>query len=130
MARERTTEVFNQTAATYDIERARLIPGYDAFYKTALDLIPVTATHVLELGTGTGLFAAMLRDRLPRASLHLIDSSEAMLSKARQRFAEDPQIVFQLGDYTVAPWRGPYDAVVSALSIHHLDDAAKQSLFL
>ena len=59
-----------------------------------------------------------------------MDSSEAMLAQARRRFWGDQETVFELADYTraVKPW-GEYDAVVSALSIHHLPDAEKQSLF-
>lgn len=129
MSGERTREVFDTTAASYDPARARLIPGFDRFYGTALELIPAGAKHILDLGAGTGLFSAMVRARFPHASLRLVDNSEPMLAQARERFSGDDQVVFQLGDYSSADWGGGFDAIVSALSIHHLEDAAKRALF-
>lgn len=128
MPTNNTQAVFDLTASSYNTDRARLIPGFAAFYGTALDLLPSDARRVLDLGAGTGLLATMIRERLPDAHLHLIDNSERMLSQARERFAHDANASFQLADYTAAPWGGPYDAVASALSIHHLDDEAKRQL--
>ncbi len=52
-----------------------------------------------------------------------------MLDEARRRFAGAAEIRFLLADYAFAPPRGPFDLVVSALSIHHLADPAKRNLF-
>jgi tRNA (cmo5U34)-methyltransferase len=49
-----------------------------------------------------------------------------MLAVARQRLGDVPTLVADLTDELPA---GPFDAVVSALAIHHLDDAAKRDLF-
>lgn len=124
-----TEHAFTTTAATYDADRARLIPGFDSFYRWAVELVPAEAERILDLGAGTGLYAALVRQRLPRAQLHLVDISEAMLAKARERFAGDPLMSFAVADYSASALPGSYDAVISALSIHHLDDAPKQALF-
>ncbi len=120
---------FSSTAALYDLNRTRLIPGFEGLYRWAVDLVPDDATNILDLGAGTGLLSACIRARFPEANLHLIDLSEAMLDRAKQRFAEDQRITFKVADYSVAAFEGRYDAVVSALSIHHLEDKAKRSLF-
>jgi tRNA (cmo5U34)-methyltransferase len=120
---------YDITAPTYDANRSLLIPCYDTLYRRAIDLIPAHADHILDLGTGTGLLAAWVRQRFPTAQLHLIDNSEPMLTQARERLADDPNTTYQLADYTTADLGSNYDAIVSALSIHHLDDPAKQSLF-
>jgi tRNA (cmo5U34)-methyltransferase len=49
-----------------------------------------------------------------------------MLAVARQRLGDVPTVVADLTDPLPA---GPFDAVVSALAIHHLDDAGKRDLF-
>lgn len=121
--------VFDTTAATYDAARSKLIPCFDEFYDTAIRLLPENTDHVLDLGAGTGLLSAFVRQRFPEAYLHLIDNSEPMLAQARQRFSRDQETVFQLADYTQAIEPREYDAVVSALSIHHLPDKVKQQLF-
>jgi|HubBroStandDraft_6_1064221.scaffolds.fasta_scaffold3263770_1 hypothetical protein len=58
--------------------------------------------------------------RFPDASLHLIDLSAAMLDKARERFEGETRTTFEVANYPVAALQGRYNAVVSALSIHHL----------
>jgi tRNA (cmo5U34)-methyltransferase len=85
---------FTLTAATYDTDRARLIPGFDSFYGWAVELVPKHAESILDLGAGTGLYAALVRERLPAAQMHLVDISEAMLAKARERFAGDGRVTF------------------------------------
>ena len=125
----RTEAVFSATASTYDPARAKLIPCFVELYGTAVSLLPAATGHVLDLGAGTGLLSAWVRERFPDASLHLIDQSEPMLTQARQRFERDPEAIFTLGDYTTCPWGSSYDAIISALSIHHLRDDRKRTLF-
>jgi len=120
---------FSSTAEVYDRNRSRLIPGFESLYRWAVDLVPDDATQILDLGAGTGLLSAFVRARFPDASLHLIDLSAAMLAKAEERFAGDQRITFEVADYSVAALQGGYHAVVSALSIHHLEDKAKRTLF-
>lgn len=123
-------------AAYYDPERRRLIPCFDAFYGAGLKFAEseTLTASILELGCGTGMFSAMLRQRHPAALLTLIDSSPEMLQKAGRRFAGDARVVLRQCDYSSDADRqalegGQFDLVASALSIHHLEDEAKQSLF-
>jgi tRNA (cmo5U34)-methyltransferase len=128
-SRPATQAVFNATAATYDRDRARLIPCFGRLYECAVELVPPDASRILDLGAGTGLLAAFLRARFPDASLHLLDNSQAMLDQARDRFSNDQEVAFELADYTQIIEPRKYDAIVSALSIHHLEDDAKQAVF-
>jgi tRNA (cmo5U34)-methyltransferase len=125
--------VFHRTAATYDSARARLIPPYDRFYATAVSLIPFAPSdpiRVLDLGAGTGLLSAFIRDRFANAQLHLLDLVPAMLDRARQRLG-DHNITYTAADYATEPLPSSelWHAIVSALSIHHLNHPAKQQLF-
>ncbi len=122
-------QAFTTTAKFYDRNRSHLIPCFDSLYRWAVDLLPPNATHILDLGAGTGLLSAFVRARLPEAKLHLIDFSQAMLAQARDRFAGDAHVTFELADYATDGLQGAYHAVISALSIHHLEDTAKQQLF-
>ena len=123
---------FERWASSYDRARRQLIPDFDRFYGSALDALPfepMAEPYVLELGAGTGLFAALVRRRYPAARLRLVDFSEEMLSRARERFGNDERTEFVMADYSEAELGGPYDAIVSVLSIHHLGDDEKQALF-
>jgi tRNA (cmo5U34)-methyltransferase len=129
MSENNTKAVFDATASTYDQDRSKLIPGCDRFYQWAIDLIPVRAKKILELGAGSGLLTALMRSRFPNAQIHLIDFSEAMLELARVRLGDDERIVYQRADYLEESLPGDFCAVVSSLSIHHLDDDGKRTMF-
>jgi tRNA (cmo5U34)-methyltransferase len=129
MVANNTKAVFDATASTYDRDRSRLIPGCDAFYRWAIDLIPARAKRIVDLGAGSGLLSVLVRERFPEAQIHLIDFSEPMLELARARLGDDGRIVYQQADYVTGGLPDGVCAVVSSLSIHHLDDAEKRIVF-
>ncbi len=122
---------WDHDAEGYDAMRRRLVPCFDLLYGTALRLIEDWGTprKVLDLGAGTGLFSEQLRASYPDTHFHLIDGSSGMLSQARRRFSDQGGITFSLGDMRETDLGGPWDIVVSALAIHHLDDDEKRALF-
>ena len=126
-------DLFDKAAQNYDRARRQLVPCFDDFYSTVLDLIPCerdAACRILDLGAGTGLLAALIAQAFPRAHLTLVDISDAMLDQARQRFTAEPtRFHFRALDFSREPLPGEYEVVVSALSIHHVDNLAKQVLF-
>ncbi len=123
-----TQAVFDATAATYDRDRMKLIPGHEGFYAAALELIPAEAKTIVDLGAGSGLFSAMLHAAFPAAQLYLIDFSEAMLELAKKRLGDAPNLHYVLADYSTKALPAACDAVVSALSIHHLEDEGKRAI--
>jgi tRNA (cmo5U34)-methyltransferase len=98
-------------------------------------LIPVVAgeQHVLDLCCGEGLLTQAILERFPAYHVHAFDGSDVMLARVQQRCSSYSQRLhtqrFQLEDTS---WRNvsyPVRAVVSSLSVHHLDDAQKWQLF-
>ena len=118
-------------ASTYDTERRRLIHCFDEFYGTVGELVSrfcPESPRILDLGAGTGILSAAIIDRAPTAHLHLLDASPDMLQQASNRLSgHQPQMFTQSLDADLPP--GPFDAIVSALAIHHLNDADKRKLF-
>ena len=125
--------LFDEGAQSYDRARRQLVPFFDDFYATALNLIPFerdASIRVLDLGAGTGVLSALIAEAFPHAQLTLVDISEGMLNQARQRFSSDAaRFHFRALDLAKGPLCGRYEAVVSALAIHHLGDEAKRHLF-
>jgi len=124
-------ELFDAGAQKYDGNRRKVIYCFDDFYGTLLDLIPFDRTDrfsFLDLGAGTGLVSALIRKRFPNAEAHLLDISEKMLEKARERFSGEGAIKFYARDYARETLPDQFPLIVSAMSIHHLSDTEKQQL--
>jgi tRNA (cmo5U34)-methyltransferase len=123
-------EAFDAHAADYDALRRRLVPVFDAFYAAAIDALSAAARplrRVLDVGAGTGLLSELVRGALPDVGLTLLDGSPAMLAAARARLGDDATYVEQ--DFADDLPQGPWDAIVSALAIHHFPDDGKRRLF-
>ncbi|MEU1843452.1 class I SAM-dependent methyltransferase [Micromonospora sediminicola] len=133
------TDAFDAVAGTYDQARRRLVPCFDAFYGTAVEvaapplraaLVAGRTPEVLDLGAGTGLLSLLLAAAVPGVRLTLVDGAPAMLAVATGHLAArgvpHRTVHADLGDPLPA---GRYDAVVSALAVHHLEDDGKRALY-
>ena len=125
--------LFGAGARDYDRARRQLVPNFDDFYGAVFDLLTFEedrSLRVLDLGAGTGLLSAMVAERFPNARITLTDISEEMLEVAQRRFSADPtRFDFRVMDYAREEDWGEYEIVVSALSIHHLEDSDKRRVF-
>ena len=122
---------FNQHAATYDAARTRIIPPFDDFYGAAVEAISLAGgepRRILDLGAGTGMLAGFVLDAYPGCEVTLFDGAELMLDRAREALDGRPASFTQGDMYAELP-PGPWDAVVSALAIHHLEDHGKRHVF-
>lgn len=123
---------FDLVAREYDENRKKFIPLYDAFYQDSTACIAACTTppaSILDLGAGTGLLTSFWYRHYPEASYHLVDIAPEMLSVARRRFGGLHNVSYAEHDYEKCLPAGNYDAIISALSIHHLEDDQKQCLF-
>jgi tRNA (cmo5U34)-methyltransferase len=103
------------------------VPAYRELQeRTAAATEGMSASEILELGIGTGETASGVLAGHPNARLTAVDSSPEMLERARRRLPEAQLVPARLED-PLPP--GPFDLVVSALAVHHLDGAGKRDLF-
>jgi tRNA (cmo5U34)-methyltransferase len=105
------------------------IPGYERLQEETVratdDLEP---RRVLELGVGTGETSARLLNRHPRSFMVGVDASPDMLAAAARAVPQE-RVELVVGRLEDELPDGPFDLVVSALAVHHLDDAGKRDLF-
>lgn len=124
--------VFDETARQYDEGRRRLLPCFDDFYGSVMKLLafpPRAHIRVLDLGAGTGILSCLIADAYPNARITLVDISREMLAIARECLGVEPRIRYLQANIALLALPGEFDAVVSALAIHHLRDDEKHELY-
>jgi len=123
---------FDAGADQYDRQRRMVIPCFNDFYQTAIDLIQFNRSDsfsLLDLGAGTGLLTASIISIFPNTTATLMDLSEKMLEKAQERFLSNKKVNFLVWDYSHSSLPEEYQVIVSAMSIHHLSNDEKKSLY-
>ena len=104
------------------------VPDYETLQeRTAAATGEAGLRDVLELGVGTGETARRVLERHPDARLVGIDESPPMLEQARASLPASADL--RTGRLQDALPAGPFDAVVSALAVHHLGPGEKRDLF-
>jgi tRNA (cmo5U34)-methyltransferase len=121
---------FDAQAGSYNAARRRLIPPFDTFYGTAVEAVRLAGPveRILDIGAGTGLMSAAIKQAFPDARITLLDGAPAMLAQARKLLG-DAGVSYLTADLLDPLPAGPWDAIVSALAIHHLSDEHKRDLF-
>lgn len=124
-------EKFDDISEKYDKQRRKFIPCFDDFYGVTVSVASVNVENpdILDIGAGTGLLSAFLMEKYPQASFTLIDISEKMLDVAKERFRNNSNVKYIVADYSKYPFTEKYDIVMSALSIHHLEDKEKKEIY-
>jgi tRNA (cmo5U34)-methyltransferase len=114
---------FDWTPEVY-LERIRAeIPGYDDLQDQAVAAIPFGPERVLELGMGTGETTRRLIEAHPEAWVVGLDASPDMVFRARKSY-DDVQLARMEDPLPDGPW----DLVISVLSVNQLNDDQKQNL--
>lgn len=123
---------FNLIAQEYDVNRRKFITCFDDFYCRTTDFITdgiLQPNTVLDLGAGTGLLTYYWYKAFPNANFTLVDLAADMLKVAEKRFDGLQNFDYCVSDYLEQYPTEKFDAVISALSIHHLENLDKEKLF-
>jgi tRNA (cmo5U34)-methyltransferase len=105
------------------------VPLYDTLQDTlARAAAAANVERMLDLGSGTGETLFRVLARHPMASAIGIDENDGMLAVARHRL-EAHQVDLRVADLLDPLPEGPFDLIVSALAVHHLDGPGKAKLF-
>jgi tRNA (cmo5U34)-methyltransferase len=128
-----------EIAESFVRDRRHLIPlieGQDELLRRLITRGERRVRRFLDLGAGGGAFAELVMATHPRSTGVLVDFSEPMAAAAKQRLtAHAGRWQYVFADLSDPSWRkalpeGRYDAVVSALCIHHLPDERKRELYM
>lgn len=123
---------FNLIAKKYDTSRKKFISCFDDYYDSTTKFVAanvVTPKRILDLGAGTGILTSFWYRQFPRSEYILVDIAEEMLGVAKERFKGLDNISYRVMDYIRELPKEDFDIIISALSIHHLENEQKQALF-
>lgn len=117
----------------YDRDIVNSIPYHKKLHSVLASQIkqnysPDKSYRILDLGVGTGITTAIIRELLPLAHLDVVDFSRQMLKGARKKLGTK-NVTYIFGDYSKIKFRNKYDLVVSVIGIHHQTDPGKKKLF-
>jgi tRNA (cmo5U34)-methyltransferase len=120
---------FRWDPATYRGLMRTEVPAYDELQDAVAGATRgVTTRRILDLGTGTGETANRMLALHEKAFLVGVDESDEMLTMARQTLPAS-RVELLIGRLQDPLPSGPFEVVVSALAVHHLDGTAKAELF-
>ena len=125
-------DFYNRISVRYSEAIQRCVPRYGEMLRTLIDYIPydLRPRRIVELGCGGGDLSALIAERYPKAEIHLVDFAAEMIETCKRRFAGAPNLRYHTLDFAQMAFDDhSVDLVVSSISIHHLDDTAKQALF-
>lgn len=111
------------------------VPNRDAQIETICDLLPQYTPdfNILEICCGEGLLAEALLTRHTNATVYGYDGSQEMRQTAQNKLAAyGSRFQAKTFDLFDVSWRKtpfPVHAIVSSLTIHHLDGHEKQTLY-
>ncbi|MEH2081802.1 MAG: class I SAM-dependent methyltransferase [Nostoc sp.] len=131
-------EVFANTA-DFDSGIRQLLPRYDEMLDVITRCLPSTSWRILELGCGTGELSLKILNRFPDTQVIALDYSPRMLQFAQDKITAAGYqqcwtgIQADFGDWANNPEKldigSEFDACVSSLAIHHLQDEMKLKSF-
>jgi tRNA (cmo5U34)-methyltransferase len=125
------TQEYRDSADVYIVERRRLLEILKSFYGYFIGNKP--KNNVLDLGCGDGIITHELLRIDNSIVATLIDGSEDMLNKAKDRLKDSENIRFikasfqEILNKKIALQN--FDFIVSSLAIHHLTMKEKKALF-
>lgn len=124
---------FDVLAEQYDDLFVAHMYDYDVTHEMILTMLPFPSTRpvrVLELGVGTGNLTQKILTRFPQSTVVGYELSEQMLAQARSKLAAfEARLQLCQGDISQTVFPGPFDAVVSAIAVHHVPPPFKPILF-
>jgi tRNA (cmo5U34)-methyltransferase len=115
---------FESEAQEFERIILALIPHYPMMVRTLAEAIPFERfmpLRVIDLGCGTGTVSAQILQLFPNAQVTCLDFAENMITHARAKLAQYPQVNYLAADFRTFDWHDQFDVVISSLALHHID---------
>ena len=125
-------QFYNSISKDYNRLMRRAVSRYDEMLWALLRYIPedLKPKRILELGCGTGNLSEVIVKTYPKAEKVLVDISEEVLSRCKNRLEDNNRIEYCRADINELDFPvDSFDLIVSSITIHHLKHHEKELLF-
>ena len=116
---------FETEAMVFDTGVVKTVPRYGEMIQTVVNMIPFpkdSAISIMDVGTGTGNLAYLLKSAFSNSKLVCLDLAENMLDEARKKLKRFSGVEYVLADASAYKFDRKYDVIASSLTLHHLDN--------
>ena len=123
---------FNAEAAVFDDGIKKSIPHYQQMIEVIINLLPFTKDKpftIMDVGTGTGNIAYNIKSAFPKCNLVCLDLAPNMLMIAQEKLKGLKNVEYVEADVNKYAFDRQYDAIVSSLTLHHLETDADKHAF-
>lgn len=103
------------------------------YEKISADIASLNPSSVLEIGSGPGIVAAMIAERMPSLRVHCVDPSPTMVKIANSRFRKlnlSSRAESSMGNSANTGIDGKFDVIFSSLSFHHWENGQEDLIHL
>ncbi len=117
-------EHFNGEAAVFDAGILKSVPHYQQMIGVIIEMLPFprdSRVDLLDIGTGTGNIAFNLKTAFPNSRLTCLDLAPNMLAIAKEKLSRFSDVEYIQADAAKYKFAKKYDAIVSSLTLHHLE---------
>jgi tRNA (cmo5U34)-methyltransferase len=125
-------EHFDSEARVFDEGIRKSVPHYEQMISVIIDILPFSRgkkVALMDIGTGTGNIAYNLKTAFPNSELVCLDLSPNMLAIAGEKLKFFPGVEYVVADASAYKFDRKYDAIVSSLTLHHLETDADKHAF-
>lgn len=114
--KEEITSYYKKVARIYDLNRRFFLFGRKRLIKE-LSARYTDVPRILEVGCGTGMVLLELGRNYPTSQIIGLDLSESMLSEAKRKTAEQPNITLLQGKFDADFAHEPFDLIVFSYAL-------------
>ncbi|MDD5593706.1 MAG: class I SAM-dependent methyltransferase [Candidatus Margulisbacteria bacterium] len=125
-------EHFDGEAKVFDEGILKSVPHYRQMIGVIVEMLPFPRQKkviLADIGTGTGNISYNIKSAFPNSELVCIDLSPRMLSVAKEKLASFSGVEYIQADVSAYRFDRRFDAIVSSLTLHHLETDADKHAF-
>lgn len=126
---EEIADFFNEVAPDYEAMHLSHVQKGMESKRDMADHIPQGTKRLLDLGAGTGLDLEEVIKRFPDIDITVVDIAQDMLERLVERFPGTKINVIVSDYFTGDLGTGPYDVVMSSMTMHHWLPEDKTKLY-